>query len=139
MTRTIHDVDQINQMFSESIVPLIGSIFLFISICVGLVIVDWRIALVLGAILPFVFVLTNHFRYNQRRCYRKIRSIVSVMNAFVQEHLMGASTIRSFGLQTQEKKYFDVIFQKHKNFKKSPNRQIIIERHHKRALKPATP
>jgi len=115
LTRTIHDVDQINLMFAESIVPLIGSSMLFISICIGLILLDWRIALVIGCLLPFVFLLTNHFRYHQRRCYDKIRSIVSAMNAFVQEHLMGVSTVRSFGLQEQEKRYFDEINEEHRN------------------------
>ncbi|NGX42250.1 MAG: putative ABC transporter ATP-binding protein [Chlamydiae bacterium] len=115
MTRTIHDVDQINLMFSESIVPLMGSVLLFISICIGLVIVDYRAAIVLAAVLPLVFVLTNHFRCHQRKCYEKIRSIVSAMNVFVQEHLMGASTIRSFGLQEQEKRKFDEINADHRN------------------------
>ena len=115
MTRTIHDVDQINMMFSESVVPLIGSALLFVSILVGLFFVDYRVALALIAILPLVFTLTNSFRKNQRRCYRKIRQLVSAMNAFVQEHLMGASTIRSFGLQDQEKALFDEINEDHRH------------------------
>src|SRR5690606_21293072 len=95
MTRTIHDVDQINQMFAESIVPLIGSVVLFICVCVGLFVIEWRLGVLLIVILPFVFLLTNDFRVNQRRCYDKVRTVVSAMNGFVQEHLMGASTIRS--------------------------------------------
>lgn len=115
MTRTIHDVDQINQMFSESIVPLIGSVILFISVCIGLTVIDWRAAIILFSILPLVFWLTNFFRKNQRRCYDLIRGIISALNAFVQEHLMGAATIRSFGLQDEEKHQFDEINHDHRN------------------------
>lgn len=115
MTRTIHDVDQINQMFSESIVPLMGSLVLFICISIGLIIIDWRAAIVLFCILPIVFCLTNFFRHNQRRCYDLIRGIVSSLNAFVQEHLMGASTIRSFGLQEDEIRQFNEINEDHRN------------------------
>lgn len=113
MTRTIHDVDQIQQMFAESIVPLIGSSFLFVSIVVGTFFVDWQVALVIVAILPFVFLLTNHFRVNQRRCYDRIRAIVGSMNGFMQEHLMGASTIRLFGLQKTEKEKFNDLNEDH--------------------------
>ena len=115
MTRTIHDVEQVNQMFSESIVPLLGNLILFFCICIGLVIVEWRTAIVLIVILPFVFTLTNYFRSHQRRCFDKIRAIVSAMNAFVQEHLMGSSTIRSFGLEKEEKQNFDEINEDHRN------------------------
>lgn len=114
MTRTIHDVNQINQMFAESVVPMIGSLILLFGICIGLVVVDWRLALLLGAFLPVIFFLTNHFRINQRRCYDMIRRIVSAMNAFVQEHLMGASIIRSFGLQHREKEVFEKINEDHR-------------------------
>lgn len=109
MTRTIHDVDKINQLFAESLVPIIGSVILFFSICICLVFVDWRVALLLLSILPFVFWLTKRFSSQQRRCYAMIRKAMSRMNRFVQEHLLGASTIRSFGLQEEEKKRFDEI------------------------------
>ncbi len=109
MTRTIHDVEQVNQLFSESIVPLTGSLILFIFVGAGLLFYDLRAAAVLFIILPVVFLLTNFFRVNQRRCFDKIRAIVSEMNAFVQEHLMGASTIRSFGLENEERRHFGEI------------------------------
>lgn len=115
MTRTIHDVDQINQMFSESVVPLFGNIFLFICIAIGCIIIDWRVALALGAIMPAAFWLTNQFRINQRICYEKIRIVVAAMNTFIQEHLMGASVVRNFGLEKQERKKFEEINEDHCN------------------------
>lgn len=114
ITRTIHDVDQINQMFAESLVPLFGSIALFISICVCLILLDWRVAILLIVTLPFVYVITRAFSREQRRCYGLIRKAVAKMNAFVQEHLLGASTIRSFGLQKEEKKIFDELNMQHR-------------------------
>lgn len=115
MTRVIHDIDQIDQMFSESIIPLIGSFLLLIFICVGLFFLNWKVALLLAATLPPAYLLTRYFHHHQRRCYDNIRTIVSAMNAFVQEHLMGASIIRSFGLQQQQKAQFDVINKDHFN------------------------
>lgn len=114
MTRTIHDVDQINQMFAESLVPLVGSIALFLSICVCLVFLDWKVAVLLMVILPIVALMTRTFTREQRRCYALIRKAVAKMNAFVQEHLLGTSTIRSFGLQQEEKKVFDQLNIQHR-------------------------
>ena len=115
MTRTIHDVDQINQMFTESVVPILGNIFLFICIFIGIAVVDWKIALFIFAVMPIVFYLTNRFRYYQRICYDKVRTIVSAMNTFFQEHLMGAATIRNFGLQMQSKTQFEAINKDHRD------------------------
>jgi ATP-binding cassette subfamily B protein len=109
MTRTIHDVDQINQMFAESVIPIIGNIFLFIGIFLAVLIIDWKIAILMLIILPFVWILTSRFRKFQRICYDRIRTVVAAMNTFVQENLMGASIIRNFGLQSQSKNEFEEI------------------------------
>lgn len=109
MTRTIHDVDQIDQMFTDSVIPLLGNLILFICIAVGAVYVEWRVAVMLLFILPLVSWILYVFRINQRRSYELIRAIVSSMNAFVQEHLSGVMTIRSFGLEDKEKKRFNEI------------------------------
>ncbi len=113
MTRTIHDVEQINEMFTESVVPILGNIMLFICICIGMLVLNWRIAIAIACLLPLVFWLTNRFRSSQRISYERIRTIVSAMNTFVQEHLMGASTIRNFGLQEVERKQFEEINEDH--------------------------
>lgn len=114
MTRTVHDVDQISQMFSESIVPLFGNLLLFICMFIGIIWIDWHIGLFVTALLPVVFGLTRNFRLQQRKCYQLIRSIVSAMNVFVQEHLMGLSTLRTFGLLKKERKKFEEINEDHR-------------------------
>lgn len=111
MTRTIHDVDQINQLFSESVIPIIGSLFLFTGILTGIFIINWKIGLGIIGIMPFVWWFTHHFRHYQRISYQLVRAILSSMNAFMQEHLMGIGIIRSFNLYKQEKKNFDELNQ----------------------------
>ncbi|MEX1013354.1 MAG: ABC transporter ATP-binding protein [Waddliaceae bacterium] len=113
MTRTIHDVDQLNQMFSESVVPLLGSIILFTAVLFGSFLIDIRGAILLWILAIIVLSLTQYFRLHQRRLFEKIREIVSTMNSFIQEHLMGAATITSFGLQKQVKKQFEEVNQMH--------------------------
>jgi len=109
MTRTIHDVDQINQLFSESVVPLLGSIFLFFFVSVGVFVVNWKLAAVFFTSVPFLFWIAYHFRNHQRKAYEKIRRITSAMNTFFHEHLEGAATIRHFGIWKRDKKTLDAI------------------------------
>lgn len=113
ITRTIHDVDQINRMFAEGIVPILGNIVLFIGILIGVAFLDWRAALVMCFLFPVAIFHTNYFRVNQRRCFGMIRTIVSALNTFVQEHLMGFTTIRNFGLQREELRSFEEMNQDH--------------------------
>lgn len=109
LTRTMHDVDQINQMLTESILPLFGSIMLFGLILGGMFWLDWRAALIITFLLPIILYLTNYFRVVQRAGYEKIRNDVQEINGFVQEHLSGVLTVRHFGLIAHEQKKFDVI------------------------------
>jgi len=107
MTRTIHDVDQISQMYTESIIPIIGNIVLVLGMIIGLTFIDWQAALIFLFLIPILVWFTNRFRRLQRQCYDLVRNIMSAMNAFVQEHLMGASIVRNFGIQNREKKTYD--------------------------------
>lgn len=113
MTRTIHDVDQINQMFAESVVPIMGNSFLFVGIFVGMWMLDWHIAVLTSVLLPLLWWLTNRFRKQQRICYDRARTVVAALNTFVQEHLMGASTIRGFGLHKRVQQGFEEINEDH--------------------------
>lgn len=115
ITRTVHDVDQISQMFSDGLVPILGNFFLFLGMLVGVFILDWRIGIAVCMVMPLVWKLMHDFRRTQRRCYEMIRSIVSAMNTFMQEHLMGMSTIRHFALQKREMLAFEKLNRDHCN------------------------
>lgn len=114
MTRTIHDVDQINQMFTESLIPLVGSLFLFFAILAALLSLDLRLFILMLVILPSFLLLANYFRVHQRACYLKIRKIVAKMNGFIQEYLLGVWTIRSFNSTEHEKAEFEELNAQHK-------------------------
>lgn len=109
MTRTMHDVDQINLLFSESLLPIMGSLILFFLIITGMFWLDFRAAMIILGIIPLVLALTNYFRNHQRKGYTRIRELIQEMNGFVQEHLHGIITIRHFGLEKEELKAFDKI------------------------------
>lgn len=109
MTRTIHDVEQINQLLAESAIPLIGSLTLFVGIYLGLFLIEWRLALAITAIVPLLWWMTHRFRIRQRIGYKKIRSILSSLNSFVQEYLMGVQIVRHFGLQSRQKEHFQTL------------------------------
>ncbi len=113
MTRAIHDVEQINQLFAESVIPIMGSLFLFICMFIGLLFVNWQVGLLMLIIAPALWWFTQRFRYYQRLGYQSIRAIVSAMNAFVQEHLMGLGIVKSFNLSREEKEKFDELNEDH--------------------------
>ncbi len=113
MSRSIHDVDQINELYSEGIVPLLGNLLLLTGIFVGVCYLNWKVTVITLLIVPGLWWLTRRFRYYQRRCFEQIRAIISALNTFVQEQLSGISTIWGFGSHERERKQFEEINSDH--------------------------
>jgi ATP-binding cassette subfamily B protein len=59
-----------------------------------LIALDWRLAAVSFAILPFMLVLSTWFRSRARSIYREVRTRVAAINTHLQEHLAGMSVVQ---------------------------------------------
>src|SRR5207253_10236977 len=50
-----------------------------------------------------------------RRTYRAVRARIAAINAFLQEHISGMSTVQLFNREEQEAEKFDVLNARHKD------------------------
>lgn len=112
LTRTVHDVEQVSLLFSDSLVPLIGSLFLFAAMVSAIAFVDIRSGLVLLIILPFAILLALHFRSVQAKSFALVRHYIALLNIFIQERLQGLFIIREFGLEKREMAKFSKLNEK---------------------------
>jgi ATP-binding cassette, subfamily B, multidrug efflux pump len=104
MTRVTNDVEVLNQLFSAGIVTVFGDVFT-LAFIVGIMLwMDWRLALVALAVMPFVIMVAFVFRSKVREAYRDIRVRIARINAFLQERITGVSVVQLFG---REKKATD--------------------------------
>jgi ATP-binding cassette subfamily B multidrug efflux pump len=103
MTRVTTDVDVLNDLFTAGVVSIFGDVFMLAGIMIVLVIMDWRLALVAFSVLPLIAVVTQWFRRNARESYRVVRTLIARINAFLQEHITGMSTVQLF---RQERRIF---------------------------------
>jgi len=62
-------------------------VFTLLVIMIWMLLVDFRLALVSFAVIPFVFAAARLFQSTVRRAYRDIRVKLARINAFLQEHL----------------------------------------------------
>jgi ATP-binding cassette subfamily B protein len=104
MTRVTTDVDVLNDMFTGGVVAIFGDVFTLVGIMVVLLAMDWRLALIAFSVLPLIVLITQWFRRNVRETYRTVRVWIARINAFLQEHITGMSTVQLFG---QEARRFD--------------------------------
>jgi ATP-binding cassette subfamily B protein len=115
MTRVTTDVDVINDMFTSGVVSVFGDIFTLAGIMIVLVTMDWRLAIVAFAVLPLIVLVTQWFRRNVRESYRTVRAWVARINAFLQEHITGMSTVQLFRREERTFARFDDINRKHRD------------------------
>jgi ATP-binding cassette subfamily B protein len=97
ITRVTNDVEVLNELFSSGLITVFGDVFTLLVIATVMLIVDWRLALVTFAVMPFVFMAAGMFRSRIRDAYRDIRTRLARINAYLQERISGVSIVQLFG------------------------------------------
>src|SRR5438067_9793710 len=115
MTRVTTDVDALNDMFTAGFVAIFGDIFVLVGIVVVLFLMNWKMALVLFSITPFIIVVSMWFRRGARITYRAVRARIAAINAFLQEHISGMATVQLFNREAKEAAKFDILNARHRD------------------------
>jgi len=101
VTRATNDVAAINEMFTSMLVNLFRDVFIVLGILVVMFQFEWRLALVILALFPFIVLAAWKFRNRVRVAYREVRKQIARLNAYLQESISGMRIIQVF---VQEKK-----------------------------------
>lgn len=104
VTRVTTDVDALNEMFTSGVVSIFEDIFVLVGILVIMLCVNWKLALITFAVLPFIGFGTKLFRDRVRDSYRRIRVAIARINAHLQEHVSGMVVLQLFN---REKKAYE--------------------------------
>ena len=115
MTRVTTDVDVLNDLFTAGVVSIFGDVFTLLGIMIVLITMDWRLALVAFAVLPLIVIVTQWFRRHVRDSYRTVRTWIARINAFLQEHITGMSTVQLFRREPRSYERFDEINRAHRD------------------------
>ena len=103
LTRTVNDVETLNELFSTGVVGLLGDVSIVFGIAVMMLWLDWKLALVCLAAFPVILHISRFYRRRAREVYRESRLVLGRLNAGLQENLAGVATIQAFG---QEEKMY---------------------------------
>ena len=96
MTRITNDVETLNELFSSGVVTVFGDLFTLLFIVAVMFRMDWRLALITLAVLPFVVLAAFVFRARIREAYREIRTRLAHINAYLQERITGMRVVQLF-------------------------------------------
>jgi ATP-binding cassette subfamily B protein len=113
VTRVTSDVDALNEMFTAGVVSIFEDIFILSGIVAVMLWMQWRLALITFAVMPLIFWVTMIFRKSVRDSYRRIRTAIARINAYLQEHITGMVVLQLFNREKRAYRDFEKINAQH--------------------------
>jgi ATP-binding cassette subfamily B multidrug efflux pump len=114
-TRTIDDIERINDIFSDGLIPMIADLLSIVCVLGVMFVTDWKLTLVCLIPFPILIVATYYFKESVNRSFYRVRNAVARLNAFVQEHITGMYIVQSFAAENKEYSKFKAINKEHRN------------------------
>jgi len=107
ISRQVSDMDSISDMFDESLASLVSAVFSLLLVGGGMLLLDWRMALVVMAGIPPLAWLSIWFRRESAIAYRQTRTrIAQVIVQFV-ETFGGIRAVQAFRREGRNEEIFD--------------------------------
>jgi ATP-binding cassette subfamily B protein len=114
-TRTINDIESINDIFSDGLIPIIADLLTIVFTLFTMFWIDWKLTLVALIPFPIIIIATNYFKKSVNNSYHKVRNAVANLNSFVQEHIAGMTIVQAFTAEDREFNKFKKINAEHRD------------------------
>jgi ATP-binding cassette subfamily B multidrug efflux pump len=113
-TRTIDDIERINDIFSDGLIPIIADLLTIIFTLATMFWINWQLTLVSLAPFPIMIIATYFFKESVNKSFVEVRNAVAHLNAFIQEHLSGMAVVQAFAAEGRELNKFKKINAEHR-------------------------
>ena len=107
MTRVTGDLDAVRHMVAWVIRSIVESFSLLLATAIYFFYMDWRLALAILAIAPFIMVIIVLFRNQVAPRHKELREKMSQLNTAAQENISGNRVVKAFAREEYEIKKFD--------------------------------
>lgn len=114
-TRTINDIEAVNDVFSEGIISIVADVLTIAAIIIVMLFTDWRLTLICLSTLPALIAATYFFKESVKKSFQRVRNAVAALNAFAQEHITGMYLVQAFAAEKREQEKFQTINKEHRN------------------------
>ena len=114
-TRTVDDIERINDIFADGLIPIIADLLSIACVLGYMFWADWQLTLICLIPFPILILATYFFKEAVNKSFHSVRNAVSDLNAFVQEHLSGMYIVQAFAAEEREYKKFKKINKEHRD------------------------
>ncbi|WP_216359265.1 ABC transporter ATP-binding protein [Pedobacter sp. AJM] len=106
LTNLTSDADSIKMFVSQAIVSLASSIFLIVGASILLLMINWKLALCVIAIVPIIGIAFYLVLKKVRVLFIKSREVIDWLNKVISESILGSALIRVINSQQLEYQKF---------------------------------
>jgi len=114
-TRTVDDIERINDVFADGFIPIIADLLSIVCVLGYMFWADWRLTLIALVPFPILLLATYYFKESVNKSFHRVRNAVAHLNAFVQEHITGMQVVQAFAAEDREFEKFRNINKEHRN------------------------
>lgn len=115
ITRTVSDMETISEIFSEGLIVIIGDVLQIVTILICMLLYSWKLTLIVLLPMPLLILASYVFKEAIKSSFQDVRTQVSRLNTFLQEHITGISIIQYFSREEQELARFRNINAQHRD------------------------
>jgi ATP-binding cassette, subfamily B, multidrug efflux pump len=108
-TRTINDIEAINNVFAQGVITIIADIITLIAVVAIMVYTSWRLTLIVFLTMPFMIIASYIFKEKVKVSYQRVRNQIANMNSFLQERITGMKIVQIFNAEKKEADVFKKI------------------------------
>ena len=102
MTIMTSDIDMVRHNLVFVFRQIVSSVILFLAASTYYFVMNWKFALAMIALTPFIFLATYIYRSKVKTIYKELRKRLSRLNTDAQENIEGNRVVKAFANETHE-------------------------------------
>ncbi|MCF8258677.1 MAG: ABC transporter ATP-binding protein/permease [Flavobacteriales bacterium] len=115
VTRVISDIETIADIFANGILVIFSDLLKVVAVVAVMLYIDWKLALISLSTIPVLLAATWVFKNGIKSSFEDVRTQVSRLNAFLQEHITGMHLVQVFNREKREMEHFKEINALHRD------------------------
>lgn len=115
VTRVVSDIETIADVFSQGIITILGDLFKLAVVISYMFYINWKLSAIVLIPIPLLIIATSIFKKVIKAAFQQVRTQVSNLNSFVQEHIIGMNVVQIFNREKIEQERFEEINKKHRD------------------------
>ncbi len=102
LTNLTSDIDALKTFVAQAVSSMVSSLFIIIGVSVLMLMIDWKLALMVLAIIPIIGGAFGFVLGKVRPLFGVIQSVIDRLNKVINESILGAALIRVLNSHKQE-------------------------------------